>query len=75
MAKTTDWNKRFDNIRLAKLDYEEKDIKGILNNLYTDDNENKIICEDIYRFDNLSLKKGGQLCWDTDRLLNKFCLA
>ena len=49
MAKTTDWNKRFDNIRLAKLDYEEKDIKDILNNLYEDDDENKIICEDIIK--------------------------
>ena len=49
MAETTDWNKRFDNIRLATLDYEEKDIKDILEDLYEDDDENKIICEDIIK--------------------------
>lgn len=42
-----DWNKRFDNIRLAKLDYEEKTIEDILTDLNFDNEDDLLLCKDI----------------------------
>ena len=47
MAETTDWNKRFDNIRLADLDYVEKDINDILEDIEFDNIDDELICKDI----------------------------
>lgn len=47
MAETTDWNKRFDNIRLADLDYVEKDINDILEDLDFDNLDDTLITKDI----------------------------
>lgn len=47
MAETTDWNKRFDNIRLADLDYVEKDINDILEDIEFDNIDDLLICKDI----------------------------
>ena len=47
MAKTTDWNKRFDNIRLADLDYIEKDINDILEDINFNNIDDELICKDI----------------------------
>lgn len=47
MAETTDWNKRFDNIRLADLDYVEKDINDILEDIEFDNIDDSLICKDI----------------------------
>ena len=47
MAKTTDWNKRFDNIRLNKLEYEEVDINDILNDIHFETEDDKLLMKDI----------------------------
>lgn len=47
MTETTDWNKRFDNIRLADLDYVEKDINDILEDIEFDNIDDELICKDI----------------------------
>lgn len=47
MAETTDWNKRFDNIRLADLDYVEKNINDILEDIEFDNIDDELICKDI----------------------------
>lgn len=47
MAKTTDWNKRFDNIRLNKLEYEEVDVNDILNDIHFETEDDKLLMKDI----------------------------
>lgn len=47
MADTADWNKRFDNIRLAKLDYVEKDINDIIEDLNFENEDDILITKDI----------------------------
>ena len=47
MDKTTDWNKRFDNIRLNKLEYEEVDINDILNDIHFETEDDKLLMKDI----------------------------
>lgn len=47
MADTTDWNKRFDNIRLADLDYVEKDIEDILTDINFKNLNDELVCKDI----------------------------
>ena len=47
MDKTTDWNKRFDNIRLNKLEYEEKDINDILSDIDFKTEDDKLLMKDV----------------------------
>lgn len=47
MAKLTDWNKRFDNIRLNKLEYEEINIDDILNDIHFEKEDDKLLMKDI----------------------------
>ena len=47
MDKTTDWNKRFDNIRLNKLEYEEKDINDILSDINFETEDDKLLMKDV----------------------------
>lgn len=48
MADTIDWNKRFDNIRLAKLEYEEVTLKDIFDDIgYSE--EDRDLGEDIIK--------------------------
>ena len=47
MDKTTDWNKRFDNIRLNKLEYEEKDINDILSDISFEIEDDKLLMKDV----------------------------
>lgn len=47
MAKTTDWNKRFDNIKLNKLEYEEVDIDNVLKDIHFETEDDKLLMKDI----------------------------
>ena len=47
MAETADWNKRFDNIRLADLDYVSKTINDILEDINFDNIDDELLCRDI----------------------------
>ena len=47
MTKTTDWNKRFDNIKLNKLEYEEVDINNILDDIHFETEDDKLLMKDI----------------------------
>lgn len=47
MTDTTDINKRFDNIRLAKFDYVEKDINDIIEDLNFDNENDALLTKDI----------------------------
>ena len=47
MDNTVDWNKRFDNIRLAEIEYVKKSMNDILDDIdFIDDNE-RLLCKDI----------------------------
>lgn len=47
MAEMVDWNKRFDNIRLADIEYVEQTTDDILDNLDFNTDEEKLLCKDI----------------------------
>ena len=47
MADTTELNKKFDNIRLADLNYIEQDINTILDSIDFKDEDEELLCKDI----------------------------
>lgn len=47
MSNVIDYNKRFDNIRLAELEYFEKSNKHILEDMNFYSNDDKLLCGDI----------------------------
>ena len=47
MAETADWNKRFDNIRLADIEYVEKKQDDILDELDFENDVERLLCKDI----------------------------
>ena len=47
MADTADWNKRFDNIRLADIEYIEKNTNDILDSIDFADETERLLCKDI----------------------------
>lgn len=47
MADTADTNKIFDNIRLADLDYIEKDITSIISEIKFEKEDDDLLCKDI----------------------------
>lgn len=47
MANKIDYNKRFDNIRLAELEYFEKENKHIIEDINFEYDDDKLLCSDI----------------------------
>ena len=47
MSNTIDWNKRFDNIQLNSLEYIEKSLSDILEDINFKSEDDKLLCKDI----------------------------